>query len=239
MDRNGVRLRRYWDLDPAREVHYGKDAEYAEHFRSLFDEAVRCRLRSCGPVTAFLSGGLDSSSIVCVAQHLYREGRAVDRGFETFSMLFEPLACDERHYIDEVVARYDLRAHFISFAREESALDLNQALDHPGVLYDPTTYACFPLLQAARDTGSRACLWGVGGDEVLTAGSNYLGTLLRHGRIRPLASQLSYTASVCGVPVWKLAWHYCVRPLIPNAAKAPFSPLARRFRREAVPSWIT
>ena len=239
VDRKGIRVRRYWDLDPTREVRYRRNAEYAEHFRSLFDEAVRCRLRSCGPLSAFLSGGLDSSSIVCVAQHLYREGRAVDRGFETFSMLFESLACDERHYIDEVVGKYDLRASFINFASEGSAIDVNRALEHPGVLYDPTTYACFPLLRAAHDRGSRACLWGVGGDEVLTAGSNYLGTLLRHGRIGPLASQLRHTASVCGVSTWKLAWHYCVRPLIPNAVKAPFRPISRRFRRDELPSWIT
>ena len=60
-------VRRYWDFDPAQTIRYRKDQEYEEHFRSTFREAVRRRITSTKPVLAELSGGLDSSSIVCMA----------------------------------------------------------------------------------------------------------------------------------------------------------------------------
>lgn len=46
------------------------DREYAERLRWLLTQSVRARMRACGPVAFALSGGLDSSSLVCVAHHL-------------------------------------------------------------------------------------------------------------------------------------------------------------------------
>ena len=57
---------KYWDFDPDRKIRYRTDAEYEEHFRTVFANAVQRRLRSDRPVLAELSGGMDSSSIVCV-----------------------------------------------------------------------------------------------------------------------------------------------------------------------------
>src|SRR5579864_4787500 len=56
-------------------IRYRTDAEYEEHFRSAFEQSVKRRLGSAAPVLAELSGGVDSSSIVCVADDiLTREG---------------------------------------------------------------------------------------------------------------------------------------------------------------------
>jgi len=60
-------ITKYWDFDPAKQIRYKTDAEYEEHFRSVFQEAVRRRLRSHAAILAELSGGMDSSSIVCMA----------------------------------------------------------------------------------------------------------------------------------------------------------------------------
>src|ERR1700723_2562583 len=57
----------YWDFDPGKRIRYRTDAEYEEHFRSALATAVQRRLRSDRPVLAELSGGMDSSSIVCMA----------------------------------------------------------------------------------------------------------------------------------------------------------------------------
>ena len=58
---------KYWDFDPGKRIRYRTDAEYEEHFRTVFATAVQRRLRSDRPVLAELSGGMDSSSIVCMA----------------------------------------------------------------------------------------------------------------------------------------------------------------------------
>ena len=63
-------LQQYWHFDPAKNITLSSDQEYAEAFKELFTEAVNCRLRSAFPVGTLLSGGLDSSSITCVARNL-------------------------------------------------------------------------------------------------------------------------------------------------------------------------
>ena len=51
------KLQRYWSLDPSRELKLSSNEEYAEAYREIFTEAVRCRLRSAFPVGSMLSGG--------------------------------------------------------------------------------------------------------------------------------------------------------------------------------------
>jgi len=70
----GLALIRFWQLDPYKQVRFRDEREYEEQFRALFKDAVRVRLRTRGPVHAELSGGLDSSSIVCEAQRLIAAG---------------------------------------------------------------------------------------------------------------------------------------------------------------------
>src|SRR5260370_4945049 len=67
----------YWHFNPCKEIRYRNDGEYEEHFRTVFANAVARRLRSHHPVLAELSGGMDSSSIVCVADTLISAGQAV------------------------------------------------------------------------------------------------------------------------------------------------------------------
>src|SRR5207302_381895 len=64
----------YWDFDPGKRIRYRTDAEYEEHFRAVFGKAVQRRLRSDGPILAELSGGMDSSSIVCMADSIIARG---------------------------------------------------------------------------------------------------------------------------------------------------------------------
>src|SRR5262249_6542489 len=103
LSRSGMRRRRYWALDPSRELRLSSDEEYAEAFREVFTEAVRCRLRSASPVGAMLSGGLDSSSITCGARELLKQEGA---RLHTFSTIFDNVPdCDERQYINAVLAQ--------------------------------------------------------------------------------------------------------------------------------------
>ena len=78
-------ITRYWDFNPNNSIRYRTDAEYQEHFRSVFGRAVQRCLRSDRPVLAELSGGMDSSSIVCTADLIMgvgaqRSGRRLPAG---------------------------------------------------------------------------------------------------------------------------------------------------------------
>ena len=70
---DGVAVEQYWRLESAKPIRYRTDEQYQEHFVSVFREAVRRRIRCDGPVLAELSGGMDSSSIVCMADSVVSE----------------------------------------------------------------------------------------------------------------------------------------------------------------------
>lgn len=79
------------------------DAEYVEQFRELLRTSIRARLRSTPPVGLHLSGGLDSSSIVCLADDLWDEGNGGGR-LRTYSAVFRhPPRQKLRTYIDDVL----------------------------------------------------------------------------------------------------------------------------------------
>jgi asparagine synthase (glutamine-hydrolysing) len=80
-----VTIRKYWSFDPSKRICYRTDGEYEEHFRALFNTAVRRRLRSDRPVLAELSGGMDSSSIVCVADQIIAADQTVTPRLDTLS----------------------------------------------------------------------------------------------------------------------------------------------------------
>lgn len=64
---------KYWSFNPAKTIRYRTDHEFEEHFRAVLRESVRRRLRSNSHVLAELSGGIDSSSIVCLADSIREE----------------------------------------------------------------------------------------------------------------------------------------------------------------------
>ncbi len=98
---------KYWDFDPSKKIRYRTDAEYEEHFRAVFAKAVQRRLRSDSPILAELSGGMDSSSIVCMADTIIARGAAETPRLDTISWYddsydhIEP-DTNELHWINKV-----------------------------------------------------------------------------------------------------------------------------------------
>jgi len=70
----GTTIRRFWEMPTGDVIRYQSERRYEEQLRALFREAVAVRLQTDSPVLAELSGGLDSSSVVCMANDLIRRG---------------------------------------------------------------------------------------------------------------------------------------------------------------------
>ncbi|MHC1703190.1 MAG: asparagine synthase-related protein [Tenuifilaceae bacterium] len=68
-----VEKNRYWFAENTKPLNYKNNNDYIDHFKELFTESVRCRLRSNGKVGSTLSSGLDSSSVSAVAANLLKE----------------------------------------------------------------------------------------------------------------------------------------------------------------------
>jgi asparagine synthase (glutamine-hydrolysing) len=160
----------YWSLTPGKQLHYKKTREYTEHFMEIFTRAVTSRLRCNTPISAELSGGLDSSLVVAMACKLSHQLHQPLP--ETYGMVFPGLNCDERSYIDLMSKTLQLPVHYIDSLPEEKQ-------DHPG----QTAFSCEPpdipnlsmrnaLLTKVSQSHSRVLLSGIGGDEWFT-GSGY------------------------------------------------------------------
>jgi asparagine synthase (glutamine-hydrolysing) len=93
----GAELRQFWKLPIGNTIRYRRESDYEEHLRALFREAVSCRLRTGAPVLAELSGGLDSSSIVCMGSNLIESGEAAAPRLLTVSYE-HPDSVDARFY---------------------------------------------------------------------------------------------------------------------------------------------
>ncbi|MBP2682275.1 MAG: asparagine synthase (glutamine-hydrolyzing) [Deltaproteobacteria bacterium] len=186
-DSTAPSIRRYWGIDPGTRVDGLTDAQYAERFRELLEDSVRHRLRSDVPVGSCLSGGLDSSSIVCIANRLLRrEGEAGKQN--TFSSCFEDRRFDERIFIDTVVAATAVTTHCV-FPREGDMFrDLPSLSWHQDEPFGSSSiYAQWCVFRLARENGVKVMLDGQGADELLGGYHGffdpYLAGLLASGKI--------------------------------------------------------
>jgi asparagine synthase (glutamine-hydrolysing) len=181
--------RRYWDIDLQKRVRYANEEDYSSQFFEIFREAVRCRLRSIGPVGAELSGGLDSASVVGMAQYLIREGALSARAFETFSDVFPGLRCDETPYIRDVQRLWSLRSNQI-VPTIDSGRFADEVRKHRYVPIDPTGRLADDMVEMQARRGFRVILTGWGGDHSLAGDEYPHADLLRSLRIGPLVQQI-------------------------------------------------
>ena len=190
VDCEGTQLRPYWKLDPSRELHLSSDEDYAVAFRTLFSEAVSCRLRSAFSVGSMLSGGLDSSSVACTAAHLLsKSGELTNQPIHTFSAIFPNLPqadlrkIDERRYINAVLEKGEFKAHYVEADRISPFADLDRVLWHlDEPIHAPNLFMCWALYQVANEHGVRVLMDGTDGDNTVSYGIYYLSELARTGR---------------------------------------------------------
>lgn len=229
------RMTRYWDFDSSKELHYENDKSYRDHFLTLLTESVRCRLRSHRPVGCYLSGGLDSSSVVCLAASLKKNGLST-QDLETFSLLFPGLACDESPYIQDVVQQWAVHSNTVDVGGNPDAAFVDCARwdrDFPG---HPNGTMGNPLRALARDRGVRVLLTGTGGDEWLTGSYLGAGDLLRQGKLHTLHRRIrnDFGASNFSGTI-EMALRYGLWPLLPHAMRQL---IRQGLGRHGFPSWL-
>ncbi len=175
-----VTVQRYWGLPPCGEAGLSmRDA--AERFRHLFRDAVRLRLRSDVPIGTCLSGGLDSSSIVCVANDLMFVEHAVPRELigerqKTFSSCFEDPAYDERQFIRPVLERTGAEAHYTFPDPKELAESVSQLVWQQDEPFASTSiFAQWNVMRLAAQHGVKVLLDGQGADELLAGYHGFFG----------------------------------------------------------------
>ncbi len=164
--RPGVTINRWWHPYEVETVPIGDEAGWAEEFNATLEDAVRLRLRSDVQVGAFLSGGVDSSSIVAYMSKLSAYQ------VQTFSIGFEDARFDESPYARAASARFQTK-HICEEVREDVAQ-----------LWPRVTYYCdqphgdvsfLPTYRVASLAAKHAkvVLTGDGGDELFGGYEKY------------------------------------------------------------------
>lgn len=176
IDRDGQpHLQRYWDLEVNPE--FGQATPEADHaaasaFRAAFFDSIRAHLVSDVSVGSCLSGGLDSSAVVCTVSQLRRtvaeRARALDQGLWTFTSCFNDQRYDERQYAEAVAVAAQAKSH-LTFPTVESFLaELPQLVRHQEEPFASTSiYAQWCLMRDIHRSGLKVALDGQGGDEQL------------------------------------------------------------------------
>lgn len=150
-------------------------ADATEQLRERFLSSVRLHLRSDVPLGAALSGGIDSSAVVCAMRHV-----APDLPINTFSYIAQGSAMSEEVWVDRVNQHVGARPHKVMVSGDELARDLDDMIAAQGEPFGSTSiYAQYRVFQLAREQGVTVTLDGQGADEMLAGYNGYPGQRLR------------------------------------------------------------
>jgi asparagine synthase (glutamine-hydrolysing) len=160
-------VHRYWACNREHRIRYRKDAEYKEHFRHLFRQSVRRRLRTDSPMLATLSGGYDSTSILCMADDiLAKEGAEAPR-VDTFSYYdsSDPND-DDLLYFTKAEEHRGRKGFHLDLASSGDSLSLDYSMFAAAPGFGSRSEVKAGLAEALRSYEYRVLLSGSGGDEM-------------------------------------------------------------------------
>lgn len=174
-----------WYELPLDQRWQGTDEQAIERFRELFYESVKLRLRSDVTVGSCLSGGLDSSAIVCtMAEILAKEPS--HHGIKTITACFDNKKYDEWEYAKAVIDKTHATAHQVFPSFENLQEELGKLMWHMDEPFGSTSqYSQWAVFKGAAQAGLKVMLDGQGSDEQL-AGYNSNELPLYAGLMRSL-----------------------------------------------------
>ncbi|MBV7333091.1 lasso peptide isopeptide bond-forming cyclase [Chloroflexi bacterium TSY] len=210
---HNIQIEHYWLLEPKSLPSDYTDSDYSEAFQELFSEAVRCRLRSTYPIGSSLSGGLDSSSVVCIARNeLEKESR---QPLHTFSYVYDDLPqCDERQYIQSVLDQGQMVPHLMQGTQAGPLVDSEQILKQfDEAVIGPNLYLFWNLHKAAQNTGVRILLDGFDGDTIVSHGLYYLSELAYKREWTEFTHEATLLAQNLDMTPLSIFYGYGARPL--------------------------
>jgi asparagine synthase (glutamine-hydrolysing) len=212
-----VQPRRWYLLVPAQ--HSGCFEDSAREFRALFEDSCGLRLRADVPVGSCLSGGLDSSSIVCVVNRILATQGAMAQQ-RTFSARSAEPRYDEGLFIEAVRSQLGVEHHEVTPPLAELPATLSALTWHQDEPFGSTSiYAQWCVFALASRQGVKVMLDGQGADELLAGYRGFLGprfaTLVRNFQFGTLAGDMHATRGRLGVGYSRLL-QYLAGAILPS-----------------------
>lgn len=169
-------------------------ADAAEELRERFLDSIRLHLRSDVPLGAALSGGLDSSAVVCAMRHIEPE-----MPIHTFSYIAQGSSVSEEYWADKINKHVGAHANKVVVSPSDLIRDLDDMIGAQGEPFGSTSiYAQYRVYQLARECGVTVTLDGQGADEMLAGYAGYPGQ-----RIRSMVERGEYKRAFSFISQWK------------------------------------
>ncbi len=188
-----IRECRYWNPSYGKALSGIEPNELTNRLRQHLERSLIMRMRSDVPVTACLSGGLDSSALVALLAGFPEESRRIQ---SAMSVRFpnDP-TIDEGHFIDIVLARTGLKGHSVIPKASDLMSDLRKLhWHHETIIPGASMYLEWSLMRYARQLGYKVIIDGQGADEVLAGYACYLRAYQAELGARGLAGFLNARA---------------------------------------------
>lgn len=209
-------------------------ADAVEAVREQFLHNIKLHLRSDVPLGAALSGGIDSSAVVCAMRKI-----EPDKPIHTFSYIAEGSDVSEEHWVDLVNDTINATPHKVKASGADLVRDLDVIIAAQGEPFGSTSiYAQYCVFRLARDCGITVTLDGQGADELLAGYHGYPGqrmlSLVENGRLGALHGFARRWGEWPGRS-YGGAWAYLGRAVLPDGLYA----YARKgFGRDFQPAWL-
>jgi asparagine synthase (glutamine-hydrolysing) len=214
-----------------------KSRDHIQKVRDLVFEAVRLRLRSDVPVGSALSGGIDSSVIVCVISRLMAEQSRLPVGDrqKVFTAGFPGQAIDETSWAKQAAEHVNAQWFMTVPTAAEFLEEMEKIAYYQDTPYgSPSVYAQYRVMRLAKENGVKVVLDGQGADELFTGYSHYYPVfyyqMLKHFSIKSFTREMS---QIKNAPLTKKE---LIIDLIKQVRRSmvPY-PLLRRYRMKPKP----
>ena len=227
--------RQWYRLSP--KPFKGSFEQAAHEYKDLLQNSIKLRLRADVDIGSCLSGGLDSSAIVCLSNQLLRNQEANGRQ-KTFSACSEVKRFDERSFIDMIVNHTDVKSHHVypsidSLFEESRSITWHQ--DEPFI--STSIYAQWLVFKLVKENHVKVILDGQGADELLAGYHGFFGNrfygLLRSLQLMKLFQEIATTKRLHkGTKPWPLI----LNKLMPDLIRQPIRKILGKSA--ANPAWL-
>ena len=198
-DGHKVVSRRYYDLPIGERLRYRSDAEYAEHYRAMLLDALRRTTRSHAPVGIAVSGGLDSSSLYCLADRLEQNGQLLAPGFQGYTLAATPGSrAYELPYARAAAAHIGRTLTEVPLFRPPLDWYTDQARGERDLPIPTNGAMTIGIEQRVHADGARVYINGDGGDEWLQGSLVYYREFMQEGDVAGFVRALRRDAAASG-----------------------------------------
>jgi len=225
-------ISRWWWPD-IRQNDLISETQAIDEIRERFLENVRLHLISDVPLGAALSGGIDSSAIVCAMRYLNPKLE-----INTFSYVTPGSKLNEESWIDIVNKQVGAVAHKVLITPSDLINDLDDMIKFQGEPFGSTSiYAQYRVYKLAKESGITVTLDGQGADELFAGYEGY-----PEWRVRSLISSGKFFQAMNFLVNWSQgpdrSLGRAIENTITNSFPKSLIPLVRKFSKRAIPNHL-